>query len=274
MATKKLINEALANTVEIPGTNGLLRSGTITELSVFEENGTNRTVDTSRADKIGVTFEQTTMNINPVTGDKNFKIVDGHHRTYIARQLGLPLYFQVYTGTLTGEELMKLLNINMKNWSLEDFFLHNSKDRIPGYLEALKIQRRHDIDLSSLERFLPVTTSQIKKSTPFDVPDDIEYKITTAISIKEAERKVLTNSRRLYKWASAMILFENKIKSRIECYGSVKLATAWKEDGFEKIIKDLPKILIKTTANDGTEELAHLLSLAFDYRRKNKFDTI
>ncbi len=261
-------------TVPIPGTNGLFRSGSTTKYEIFSENGTNRPVDTERAIKVGLTFEETMMNVSPVIVTKDFVIIDGHHRFYGSKNADTPVLFQIYTGELDASELMKIMNTNMKNWTIDNFFEHNAKDDVAGYPEALRLKRKYEIDLSSLERFLPITTLQIKKKVPFKLPDDIEYRVNTAIAIKEAEKKVLTNSRRLYKWASAMVLFENKIESRIECYGSVKLKNAWAKDGFEKIIKDLPKILIKSTVNDGTEELAGILSLAFDYRRKNKFDVL
>jgi hypothetical protein len=269
-----LRKEVMRNTVEVPGTDGLFRVGATTSYEVFEDFGSNRPIDADRADKFGETFEETKMNINPITVTKDFVIEDGHHRVLASKKAGTPVHFQIYTGDIDAAELMKIMNINMRNWTLDNFFEHNAKEGVAGYGEALKLKVKYDIDLSSLERFLPVTVSQIKAKVPFELSDDVEYKVKTAIAIKEAEKKVLSNSRRLYKWASAMMLLENKARKRIECYGSKKLEEAWDEDGFEKVVRDLPKVLVKSTANDGTEELAGLLSKAFDYRRKNKFEIL
>lgn len=271
-ARRELSRKVVLEAVDIPGLEGKMKTGSTTAYEVFVIFDSNRDIDTSRAEKISASIRKTGQNMMPILVDKNFNVIDGQHRLAALMALELPVFFIMYLGDMGKSDLMVEVNKNMKNLTLDDYFKHNAAEGIDGYTEALDVKNKYKIDISSLERFLPVTTSQIKDKVPFSMPEDIDFHVSTAISIKEAERKVLSNSRRLYKWASAMMFFENRINERIkESKGFGMLADAWKKDGYTKVIKYLPKVIKDETSGDGTKTLASLLSKAFDYNRKHKF---
>lgn len=271
---RELVKKITNRCVEVKGLKGKILAGVIYpgEYEALKFFKSNRPINEDRAMRIGATYEKTGQNISPVVLNKDFDTTDGQHRAWACIELGLPIYINIVENDMTRSDLMIVLNNEMQNLTLDNYFRHCVEEGIPGYKEASIIKAKYGIDVSSLERFLPVTKSQIEQKKPFECPEDLEYHVNTVIKIKEAERKVLSNSRRLSKWASAMVLLENRIKSRIKQSGkNSPFEKAWKKDGYDRIIENLPSVIKTETSNDGTKELAALLSKAFDYRRKNKF---
>lgn len=246
------------------------------DYELFEFLDSNRDTDKKKIDKLAGTFEDTDGNISPVVVNKNFVILDGQNRFEASKKAKLEVFFIIHDDpSLEATDVVKVMNTTQKNWNIHNFFEHYSKEGVKGYVEGIKLIAKHEIDLSALERFLPVGNSMIKDGIPFDMPEDIEEKIEIAIKIKEAEKKVLTNSRRLYKWASAMKMLDNVVSTRIEQSGKNSLIEKeWKKRGYDCIVKNLPHVIRISTSGDGTEELAALLSKAFDYRRTEKFEFV
>ena len=239
------------------------------DLSILISDETNRETNTTKVNKLAGTYATTGQNISPITLTKDFVTIDGQNRRDACIKAGTDAYVQVVP--FTAEELIVMLNTTQKNWSMLNFFESNAKKNIEAYVEGTELLAEFGVDLSTLMVFLPVGNTGVKEGKQFDMPEDIRQKLSNVVQIKEAELKVLGNHRRISRWASAMSLIQNTVDSRIEESGeNSKIAKEWEKKGFDKIIRDLPKVIMTSTAGDQALTLAGLLSKAFDYGSRKK----
>ncbi len=238
-------------------------------LWVFTFNNTNRGVDDTKVAKIQKTFDVTTFNVNPISVTKDmFEVADGQNRLIAAMNAGVGAYVQVVPFTI--EEIMIILNTTQKNWAVSDFFKSNASKGIESYQEGLELMAEYDIDLSTLMAFLPVGNTAVKNGDDFDMPEDIEKNLMYVSKIKDAEKSILGNYRRLSRWAGAMNIIYNRIEEIRDVEPDGYIMKEWvRRGGFDKIVQDLPKVIKKSTSGDQVMNLAGILSKAFDYRSKN-----
>lgn len=88
------------------------------DYDMFNTLGGNRNINLKNANKIIDSMKKRFI-INPIIVNENYEIIDGQHRHYACRQLGVEVYYIVQEG-LTLKDC-QLMNCNSKTWSTEDF---------------------------------------------------------------------------------------------------------------------------------------------------------
>lgn len=79
----------------------------------------NRNINLSSVKKIEESIAKNGFKMCPILVNENFEIVDGQHRFTALKDLGLPIYYVIENGL--NIEDCKILNLNVKNWSMTDF---------------------------------------------------------------------------------------------------------------------------------------------------------
>ena len=88
------------------------------DYDMFNTLGGNRNINLKNANKIIASMKKRFI-INPIIVNEKYEIIDGQHRHYACKELGIAIYYIIQPGlTLTDCHLM---NCNSKNWTAEDF---------------------------------------------------------------------------------------------------------------------------------------------------------
>ncbi|MDD4893605.1 MAG: ParB/RepB/Spo0J family partition protein [Candidatus Rickettsiella isopodorum] len=78
------------------------------------------------------------LSFHPIIVNKDYYVIDGHHRLQVATDLNLPVYFLVEENVDKNQAYEHIItaNVNKKSWTLEDFIhLYVKKDHNPNYIE-------------------------------------------------------------------------------------------------------------------------------------------
>jgi hypothetical protein len=91
-----------------------------TNYQLFKKHESNRAIDETNLKKLRNSVQsRNLLEYRPILVDVNFRIIDGQHRLEIAKELQLPIYYQVQED-LKDEDII-LLNANQKNWGFDDY---------------------------------------------------------------------------------------------------------------------------------------------------------
>lgn len=79
--------------------------------------------------------------------NKDYVIMDGHHRFIALKELQMPIIYEIEEEMNQRE--MILLNSCQKNWKLEDFIELYAKDNIPVYQEIINVSKQYNITITN-----------------------------------------------------------------------------------------------------------------------------
>ena len=109
---------------------------------------TNRTVGTSDKVKMSVETFDVTPYVPIIVTEDGF-IIDGQNRYEVCKSLGKPIYYVVYDGEFTPEQVMVALNTAAKPWAQEEWFQHYVKMGLTNYVKLYKMSQTHSLGLSN-----------------------------------------------------------------------------------------------------------------------------
>lgn len=158
--------------------------------SQFKKLPGNRSLDSNNLKNLKEAIEHNNrLDLHPIIVNKNFFVIDGHHRLQVAEDLDLPIYFIVdETEDLeTSYEHILTANVNKKNWSLEDFFnLYAKKDENGHYIEFMNLMNALELRPKALLGLITSSYNgkclQTVKKGLFKLPDNKQMfeKVTMA----------------------------------------------------------------------------------------------
>lgn len=79
--------------------------------------------------------------------NENFTIIDGQHRFYACKELGLPILYQIEQ--VDEISAMMLLNINQAIWRLNEYVESYAKSGIKCYIDLLEFENTYHLGISS-----------------------------------------------------------------------------------------------------------------------------
>lgn len=106
----------------------------------------NRNINLSSVKKIEESISQNGFKMCPILVNEKFEIVDGQHRFNALKDLGLPIYYIIENGL--NIEDCKNLNINTKNWSLDDYVRGYADLGYAEYVKLIKMTKELKISFS------------------------------------------------------------------------------------------------------------------------------
>lgn len=109
---------------------------TTDEYDKFKILNSNRRASDKHIQQMMQSIEGAKIIGNPVLVNEKFEIIDGQHRFYARKELGLPIIYISEDGL--DIETVKKLNENSKNWSLFDFIDSKGKEGNEDYQRMVK----------------------------------------------------------------------------------------------------------------------------------------
>lgn len=107
----------------------------------------NRHINLSSVKKIEESIAQNGFKMCPILVNEKFEIVDGQHRFTALKNLGLPIYYIIENGL--NIEDCKILNLNVKNWSMTDFLKSYSDMNNTEYVKLSKFISENRISVNN-----------------------------------------------------------------------------------------------------------------------------
>lgn len=84
---------------------------------------------------------------NPILVNENFQIIDGQHRYAVCKELNKPIYYILVKGY--GLKEVQILNMNMKNWRMEDYIEGYCKMGKTEYLYLSSFLKQHKLGVTN-----------------------------------------------------------------------------------------------------------------------------
>lgn len=96
------------------------------DYSLFSFLDNNRSVKRSHVEGLKKKIKEIDMTMcNPITVDADMRIIDGQHRFYACKELGLPIYY-VVKNDVDPEQAMIMLNQTSKKWEMMDWLRYRA----------------------------------------------------------------------------------------------------------------------------------------------------
>lgn len=102
--------------------------------SIFKRLSGNRGVEDSRVLSILKSIQNVGYIKNPIIVNEKYEVIDGQGRLEACKRLGLPVYYSIAEGA--GIEECIAMNINQKNWKVEDYINSYGELGINSYIFA------------------------------------------------------------------------------------------------------------------------------------------
>lgn len=109
------------------------------DYEMFKTLNGNRNVNKLHVNRLKQSFQKKYL-LSPILINEKKEIIDGQHRFFAAKDLGLPVYFTTVEGYGLNE--VQLLNTNMKNWGKKDYLQAYCDLKYPEYLKFRNFMRQ------------------------------------------------------------------------------------------------------------------------------------
>ena len=97
------------------------------DYSLFSFLDNNRSVKRSHVEGLKKKIKKTDMTMcQPITVDADMRIIDGQHRFYACKELGLPIYYNFVKNDVDPEQAMIMLNQTSKKWEMMDWLRYRA----------------------------------------------------------------------------------------------------------------------------------------------------
>ena len=107
------------------------------DYSLFSFLGNNRSVKRSHVENLKKKIKETDMTMcYPIMVDADMRIIDGQHRFYACKELGLPIYY-VVKNDVDPEQAMITVNQTSKKWEMMDWLRYRANKNGGCYKQLL-----------------------------------------------------------------------------------------------------------------------------------------
>lgn len=115
----------------------------------FKLISTNRKIDPKHVEKIKKSIQENGyFKSKPISVNKDFEVIDGQHRLYAAKELGIPIKYEIED--VNAQTAMVTLNSTSSNWSLYNYIDHFSKLGLTKYVDLKRAIDNSDYGISAV----------------------------------------------------------------------------------------------------------------------------
>jgi len=230
-----------------------------TDYEQFKLLKDNRSSNKNHIKKLAKSVTTLGTNLQAIIVNSKMEVLDGSHRLQACKLAGVPVRYLVLDPLeYTNEEIMIELNINSKNWSLENYIEHYSHSK-NEYKRLLYIENKYNIGYFSALAILGLNKTNIEEGIKFSIPTDFEVKI-----------KDLINLRTTYKLWTGKVLRALPAAQGLRDIHAMIATKAKRGDtlaetfSIDRAIKNVPKIITPMGISDTKDTVSKMLSDAHD----------
>lgn len=126
------------------------------------------------------------LEVNPIIVNMKMEVIDGQSRLAAARQLGVPIFYMV--AKAANLEDVRLLNINIRNWTMSDYLDSYIAQKQADYYTLKKFHEEYAIPLTIC--LVLLTGMKDRAAVRLDFKTG-EFKVTTLAHAKRIAEKLL-----------------------------------------------------------------------------------
>lgn len=116
------------------------------DYDMFKKHPHNRELVRNNVDRLIKSIKtRDLLEFRPLTVDKHFRIIDGQHRLQAARELRIPVWYQVLDEVKVED--MHLLNNAQRQWSYDDYLNFFCQEGKIDYLRLRAFMNSHNLTL-------------------------------------------------------------------------------------------------------------------------------
>lgn len=104
-----------------------------TDYSLFKKHKSNRELNSTNIEDLKHSItNKNFLKLRPILVDKEMNVIDGQHRLEVAKQLNVPIYYEM--SEKLNSESMVLLNANQLRWTIVDYLNHYANEGKQSYI--------------------------------------------------------------------------------------------------------------------------------------------
>lgn len=185
-----------------------------TNYDMFKFHPSNREINKANLKHVVNSIKACNMlEFRPIVVDSNMSVMDGQHRLLAAKELSLPIYYQV-KHTSTHEDIV-LLNIQ-KRWNSEDYFNYHASLGNVGYQKVIDFAKKHGASVgevwSNIARGTSAAAKLAMKKGQFDIDSIVDFPALDELYILA---KDIINHMKIYCPPQNKCLVSKKLRSAV-----------------------------------------------------------
>jgi len=157
------------------------------DLAVFKKVEGNRPLNPKNVKALVKSIKEFGMLINPILVNKDFQVIDGQHRLEAAKQAKSPIYYILAPDY--GMSQVIALNVNQKNWTINDYVKSYSDMGLKDYMILEKFTQQHKEFSLVISASLLASTNK-NSSSSFESIRSGDYKVTSITRANEWAKKI------------------------------------------------------------------------------------
>lgn len=230
-----------------------------TDYEQFNLINDNREINDKHVKKLAKSVALLGTNLQAIIVNSKMEVLDGSHRLQACKSASVPVRYLVLDPLeYSNEEIMIQLNINSKNWTLENYIEHYSHSQ-NEYKRLLYVENKYGIGYFAALAILGINQRQIKDGVNFIVPTDFETSIKHVIKLRETYKlwtgKVLRALPAAQGLRDINAIIESKSKR-----GDTLASTF----NIDRAIKNVPKVISIMGIADTKDTVRKMLSDSHD----------
>ena len=232
----------------------------------FIQISNNREINTSHLKKLVKSIEEVGTNFQAIIVNSSMEVLDGNHRLSACIVADKPVRYEIMTPQqFTNDKIMIQLNINSKNWSLENYAKHFSFTNAT-YKRLCDVAINNKIGFQAACDIVGINTKNIRNGLPIELPSDFEQRVVALNEVRNIYK--IKTTKALRSQAAAKGIWEVlERKARAMSQGN----TLADDFTIDKALKHLQKVIPTDGMAENPEVIARILSKSYDYgKAKNK----
>lgn len=118
----------------------------------FSRLAANRDIDEKHVHTLMESFKKDGYLFTILYVNENMELIDGQHRFEAASRMNLPVYFIVMPGW--GIREVAILNVNSRNWTIEDFLNTHARGGNMNYVLFQKFYEQYNFNVTTVQLIL------------------------------------------------------------------------------------------------------------------------
>ena len=157
------------------------------DYDIFKFITGNRSLNENQVERLIESIkDKNLLEVNPIIVNTKMEVIDGQSRLAAAKQLNVPIFYMV--AKTANLEDVRLLNINVKTWGMDDYLESYLAQNIPDYYTLKRFHEDYAIPLSICLVLLSGMKDRAEVRAAFKNGD---FKVTTLSVAKRIAVKLI-----------------------------------------------------------------------------------
>ncbi|MDQ5930912.1 MAG: hypothetical protein QG674_76 [Patescibacteria group bacterium] len=194
--------------------------------------------------------------------NENLEMIDGQHRFEAAKRLHLPVFFIICPGWSIKE--VAILNVNSKNWTMEDFMNTHAKSGNMNYVTFKDFFDNHQFDITTCQMILFGRRTGGAASSTND-----EFRSGKMI-LTDTDAKVGRRKAEMIEELKDFHPLAWKSRNFVEAILKIVRLKGYDHKHMIRQLKNYPDFQLREARSLRVEEYLHLLESKYNHRKKDK----